>query len=118
MPRERQDRDVARARKLRREMSLPEVLLWRIFRREPEGVKLRRQHPIGKYVIDFHCAKSNIGIEIDGFAHATGDRPLHDEQRDAYLNEQGVQIIRIPASEVLLSPECVAESIVRYCKRG
>lgn len=42
------------ARRLRRKMSLPEVLLWQILRKQPGYVKFRRQHPIGRYVLDFY----------------------------------------------------------------
>ncbi|MDZ4308027.1 endonuclease domain-containing protein, partial [Allopontixanthobacter sp.] len=60
---------VKRARKLRSEMSLPEVLLWREMRKRPTGLKFRRQHPAGIYILDFFCAKAKLAIEIDGFAH-------------------------------------------------
>ncbi|MCW1428248.1 endonuclease domain-containing protein [Novosphingobium sp. JCM 18896] len=117
MPRKRQQRNVAKARKLREELSLPEVLLWRLLRKEPEGVKLRRQHPLGPYVLDFYCAERKIAFEIDGFAHDTGDRPSRDGRRDLWLSEQGIEVVRIPALEVLRSAEDIAEAIVRYCQR-
>lgn len=117
MPRNRQDRNVAKAGKLREEMSLPEVLLWQLLRRAPDGVKLRRQHPLGPYVLDFYCAETRVAIEIDGFAHSTADRPERDGLRDAWLGEQGIEVLRIAASEILQSPEDIAEAIVRYCKR-
>ena len=57
------------ARKLRSEMSLPEVLLWRELRLRPGGYKFRRQHPAGPYVLDFYCAALGLAIEVDGMAH-------------------------------------------------
>ncbi len=98
-------------------MSLPEVLLWNLLRRDPGGVKFRRQHSIEEYVLDFYCAKAKLDVEIDGFAHETGDNPEHDAARDAWLKDQGIEVLRIPATEVLKSPEDVAEALVRYCKR-
>jgi very-short-patch-repair endonuclease len=84
-------------------MSLPEVLLWRELRRRSGGIKFRRQHPIGRYVVDFYCAEAKLGIEVDGIAHEMGDRPVRDEQRDAFIAQQGVVILRIPASDVMKS---------------
>lgn len=98
-------------------MSLPEVLLWRLLRLEPDGVKLRRQHPLGAYVLDFYCAETRTAFEIDGIVHDMGDRPARDEVRDAWFASQRIEVVRIPATEVLRSPEDVAERMVRYCKR-
>jgi len=96
-------------------MSLPEVLLWQHLKREPEGIKFRRQHSIGPYCLDFYVAKLKLAIEIDGIAHDMGDRPERDEVRDAYLRAEGIEVVRIPATDVLKSPEDVAEMLVRYC---
>ncbi|MFM5916098.1 MAG: endonuclease domain-containing protein [Novosphingobium sp.] len=117
MPRKRRSSDVPKARQQRQDMSLPEVLLWNLLRKSPDGVHFRRQEGIGKYVLDFYCAKVRIGFEIDGIAHDMGDRPERDAARDAWLEDQGIEIVRIPATDVLKSPEDIAEAIVRYCKR-
>lgn len=98
-------------------MSLPEVLLWNLLRKSPNGIHFRRQEGIGPFVLDFYCAKAKVGIEIDGIAHDMGDRPAHDAGRDAWLREQGIEVLRIPAIDVLKSPEDIAETIVRLCKR-
>ena len=115
MERRPPDHDYAKARRLRREMSLPEVLLWERLRRKPLGVKFRRQHPVGRFVIDFYCPSAKLGFEIDGAAHDMGDRPERDMRRDEFLRGQGIGIVRIAASEVLQSVEAVAESIVAHC---
>jgi very-short-patch-repair endonuclease len=117
LPRQKQERNVTRARQLRREMSLPEVLLWQILRQDPDGVKFRRQYSIGDYYLDFYCAKAKVCIEIDGIAHDMGDRPERDVKRGEWLLAEGIEVIRIPARDVLRSPLTVAESIVRHCKR-
>lgn len=118
MPRSKQSRNISRARQLRQQMSLPEVLLWNLLRKAPDGVIFRRQHPVGPYVMDFYCAKANVCIEIDGMAHDMGNRPERDVGRDARLRELGLEVLRIPATDVLKSPEEIAEALVRYCKRG
>ena len=89
------------ARELRRTMSLPEVLLWQQLRREPDGIRYRRQHPAGPYVLDFFCATANLAIEVDGEAHDRGDRHARDAVRDEWLASQGVRVLRIPAVDVL-----------------
>ena len=73
---------VRNARRLRSEMSLPEVLLWRELRKRPGGFKFRRQYPEGRYVLDFACLEARLGIEVDGEAHDRGDRPRRDEVRN------------------------------------
>jgi very-short-patch-repair endonuclease len=117
LPRLKQPRNVSLARKLRAEPSLPEAQLWRLLRKQPDGVNIRRQHPTGHYILDFYCAAAKVAFEIDGIAHDMGDRPLRDVARDRALGDLGIKVIRIPAADVLRSPEAVAEAIVRYCKR-
>jgi very-short-patch-repair endonuclease len=106
------------ARRLRRSMSLPEVLLWRELRRKPDGVQYRRQHPAGPYVLDFFCATANLAIEVDGEAHSLGDRPDKDLARDEWLEEQGIRTMRIPAHEVLNNLNGVIEHIGNATRAG
>lgn len=103
------------ARRLRRKMSLPEVLLWQILRKQPGYVKFRRQHPIGRYVLDFYVFELKLAIEIDGLAHDMGDRAERDEARYQWLKSQGIRVLRIAAKDVLADPAAVADSIVRLC---
>ncbi len=104
-----------RARKLRREMTLPEVLLWRLLRGKPMGVKFRKQHPVGEFALDFYCAEKRLGIEIDGIAHDMGENPARDTVREAILKNMDIEIIRIPAADVLRDVEGTADAIVRLC---
>ena len=96
-------------------MSLPEVLLWQILRQRPQGLKFRRQHPIGAYVVDFYLPERKTAIEIDGMAHDMGDQPQQDARRDAWLAAQGLTLVRVAAKEVLADPEAAADRIVRFC---
>ena len=107
---------VNRARALRRVMTLPEVLLWRALRARPGGLKFRRQHPAGPYVIDFYCEAALMGIEVDGIAHGMGNNPERDVARDAWLAGAGISILRIPAGQVLRSLEDVVFYIVNQCE--
>jgi very-short-patch-repair endonuclease len=104
------------ARAQRKSPSLPEGLLWRELRAKAGGVKFRRQHPVGRYVLDFYCPAARCAFEIDGIAHDMGDRPAKDEARDAFVADQGIRVMRIPASEVLAAPAQVAESMATMCR--
>lgn len=115
MPRPKNSGNVARARQLRGQMTLPEVLLWQELRRQSQ-FRFRRQHPLGPYVLDFYCAALKLCVEIDGIAHDLGGNPARDGTRDHWLREQGVKILRIPATEVLQSPTNTAEAVLSYCR--
>jgi very-short-patch-repair endonuclease len=108
-------RTVKLARWLRKEMSLPEVLLWRELQKRPGGFKFRRQFPAQAYAIDFACLAARLGIEVDGEAHDRGDRPSRDARRDARLESDGFMVLRIPATEVLENMEGVLSWIVAHC---
>jgi very-short-patch-repair endonuclease len=64
-------------------------------------------------VLDFYCPKANLAIEIDGISHDMGDRPQHDERRDAWLGKHGVTVMRIPAAELNHGIDEAADAIVR-----
>src|SRR3546814_9850940 len=66
--------EVYAARKLRRELSLPEILIWQRVKSAQTGLKFRKQHPIGPYVADFYCSRAHLVVEVDGEAHERGDR--------------------------------------------
>ncbi|MCW1427694.1 endonuclease domain-containing protein [Novosphingobium sp. JCM 18896] len=66
-------------------------------------------------MIDFYCAQAKTGFEIDGIAHDMGDRPERDERRTEWIAKQGIELIRIPAKDVLADPEEVASAIVALC---
>jgi very-short-patch-repair endonuclease len=106
------ERTIKRARKLRREMSLAEVLLWQELRQRPAGMKFRKQHPAGPYVADFFCHDARLVVEVDGEAHDRGDRPQRDAARDAWFAERRFEVLRIPAQEVLANLEGVVQAIV------
>jgi len=105
---------IAAARRLRRNLSPPEAMLWsRIRVRAPGMPTFRRQHPVGPYVLDFYCASARLAVEIDGMSHDAADRPERDLRRDAWLESQGVRVMRIDAGYVLRSPNDAADGVVR-----
>jgi len=101
-----------KARALRRQMTPPEAALWMRLRKRRNGFPaFRRQHPFGPYVLDFYCAPLRLAIEVDGLVHGTADHPGRDARRDAWLAAQGIEVIRIPASDVLKDADEVAQGL-------
>ena len=100
------------ARKQRRQMTLPEVLLWRELRKQPGGLKFRRQHPVDPYVVDFYCGAASLAIEVDGAVHDGHEAAAYDQHRAAELDRRGVRVHRIPAAEVLHDLDAVLASII------
>jgi very-short-patch-repair endonuclease len=102
------------ARRLRKEMTLPEVMLWQNLRGSPAGLKFRKQHPSGPYIADFYCHKARMIIEVDGMAHDMGDNPVKDELRDKWFAERDLEVVRIPATDILKNATSVSQSLVAY----
>jgi very-short-patch-repair endonuclease len=91
-----------RARAGRRKMTLPEVLLWNDLRRgRLGGLRFRRQHPVGPYILDFYLPSHCLAIEVDGRIHEHPDQAGHDLHRDNWLAEQGIRVMRFAARHVL-----------------
>ena len=108
-------KQVKRARTLRRQMSLPEVLLWRALQPRPDGLKFRKQFPIEGITVDFACLSHRLIVEVDGEQHSLSDQPRRDRARDAFLKREGFEVMRIAAREVLTNLEGVIQSIVARC---
>jgi very-short-patch-repair endonuclease len=93
---------LANARALRHGQSTPEAVLWSLLRdRRLLGLKFRRQHPVGPYVLDFSCADLQWGIEADGGQHNTEQARAYDGRRSAYLASRGVTVTRFWNDEVM-----------------
>ena len=100
----------AYAREMRANMPDAEQLLWYLIRnRRIAGAKFRRQHPIGRYILDFYCSEKQIAIELDGGQHS--EQLEYDRQRDAYLKEKGIRVLRFWNHQMLLETESVLEVI-------
>ena len=107
----------ARAKRLRRAMTLPEVKLWSQLRANRlEGLHFRRQHPEGPYVLDFYCDAARLCVEVDGYIHGTADHPERDARRDAWLAEHGVRMLRLGAAFVLGDMDGALRTILAAAK--
>ncbi len=103
---------IRRARDLRQTETPPEQLLWLALRNEQiGGLKFRRQHPVGPYVVDFYCRSVNLAVEIDGMSH--DDKMLQDATRTKYLEGQGLRILRVTNEDVMRDLDAVTREIAR-----
>ena len=92
------------ARRLRRSQSDAEHVLWtRLRAHRFLGLKFRRQHPIGPYIVHFCCIDKKLIVELDGSQHL--ENANYDSQRTAFLNRQGYRVIRFWNHEVLTGME-------------
>ena len=106
-----------RARELRRDPSRAERICWELIRaHRMEGIKFRRQHPIGPYFADFACASKGLVIEIDGDHHA--DQVEADARRTAVMESQGWKVVRFAANEVVQNPEGIWSAIHLLISEG
>jgi very-short-patch-repair endonuclease len=103
-----------RAKELRRNQTPAERRLWAKLRRKQAcGYRFRRQHPIGRCIVDFYCAALKLAIEIDGDSHAS--QVEYDAARTAYLEERGCTVIRFTNEQVRRQLDAVLDEIVRQC---
>ncbi|WP_309662202.1 DUF559 domain-containing protein [Sphingomonas sp.] len=103
------------ARRLRRDSTDAEQLMWRALRsRQLAGLKFRRQATIGPYIPDFVCVEARLVVEIDGGQH---DEEL-DRQRTRFLEQHGFKMLRFWNNDVLENSDGVLETILRAARAG
>ena len=101
------------AQDLRRSATVSEQILWNYLRaRRMVGLKFRRQHPMGPFIVDFVCLKERVIIELDGLVHE--GRESYDRNRDRWLKSQGYTIMRIKNEEIEKDWENVLRKIRGY----
>jgi very-short-patch-repair endonuclease len=98
-----------RARELRRGMTQPERDLWAMLRRGATGMRFRRQHPLGAFILDFYCPAAKLAVEVDGLGHEGAG----DEKRSAWLAGEGVRVLRFTAAEIAQRPAWVLATIAQ-----
>jgi very-short-patch-repair endonuclease len=97
-------------------MNVAERKLWEVLRKLKLNV--RRQAPIGRYVVDFVHLRSKLIIEVDGARHDLPDAQFHDAERDAWLNSQGYRVLRIRDADAFGRPHDVAEQIAAEIEKA
>ena len=110
--------NISAARHLRASTTRSEALLWeRLRARRFGGLKFRRQHPVGAYVLDFYCAELALGIEVDGGVHRTADARTYDAERDAVIAEAGILLVRVAAEAVETDADQVLREVLDTVRR-
>ncbi|MGE0725571.1 MAG: endonuclease domain-containing protein [Alphaproteobacteria bacterium] len=105
-----------RARRLRVDATNAETRLWFALRGKPFPYRVRRQHPVGRHIVDFAFPPAKLAIELDGGQHA--DAVEADATRTAEIETHGYRVIRFWNSDVLANIEGVLEMIWRELARG
>ena len=98
-------------RELRKSLTPAEATLCRILKRKALGAKFRRQHSVGNYILDFYCPSYCLAIELDGGHHFTEEGLKYDAERDKYLVNLGIKILRIEINHVFERPDWVIQTI-------
>lgn len=94
------DQDMtAIAQKLRNQATPEEGKLWQLYLRK-YPVQFRRQKPMGRYVLDFYCSKAKLAVELDGSQHFTEEGLASDQNRTAYLESLGIQVLRFTNDDI------------------
>jgi very-short-patch-repair endonuclease len=106
-----------RRQTLRNNMTEPEKRLWGILRNHQLGVKFRRQHGIGHYIVDFYCPELKLIIEVDGESHFFEDAQAYDKIRDKFMLELGLTTIRITNTEIMQNIDGVCEYLQQHVQQ-
>ncbi|KNC08149.1 DNA methylase [Pantoea sp. RIT-PI-b] len=107
-------KSVIRQRELRKKMPDAEYRLWHFLRnRNVCGVKFRRQHPIGCYIVDFACIERLLIVELDGGQHNDDQARMYDEQRTAFLQRCGWRVIRFWNHQIFEEFDAVMDEVYR-----
>jgi very-short-patch-repair endonuclease len=108
-----------RARELRKNMTRAEKLLWSALRRKQiDGVRFRRQFPLGNYFADFVCLSARLIVEVDGETHVEPAQKRRDRRRTLWLNGEGFRVLRVCNEEVFGELEIVLAMIVNEVRSG
>ena len=98
------------AKTLRKNMTKEERRLWYDYL-STYPIRFYRQRPIGRYIVDFYCAKAKLVIELDGSQHFSEDGLAYDKERSAFLENSGIEIIRFTNVEIKQKFSSVCEYI-------
>ena len=105
-------RGALRARQLRANASEAEQKLWRLLRQKQlNGLRFRRQFPLGPFFADFVCLPARLVVEVDGSQHGDVSQVAYDLRRTAWLSRNNFRVIRFWASEVMTNADIVMQGI-------
>ncbi|MFH1946790.1 MAG: endonuclease domain-containing protein [Candidatus Magasanikbacteria bacterium] len=85
---------------LREDCTKSEAVLWKYLKGKQMGYRFRRQHGIGRYIVDFYCPKLKLIIEVDGYTHIDHDQYIYDMERENYLRSLGLVVKRYTGEQI------------------
>jgi len=95
-------------------MTDPEIMLWsRLKGRGTDRPAFRRQVAFKTVILDFYCPAARLAVEIDGSMHWSEGQRAKDAARDGWLRSQGIEVLRIDASDVYRSLGDVEDGVIR-----
>ncbi|HWA87485.1 MAG TPA: DUF559 domain-containing protein [Opitutus sp.] len=106
------------AKAMRQAMPPAEARLW-LYLRKPgiEGLRFRRQVPIGPYIVDFFCPQQRLVVELDGGQHGVDDAARRDRVRDEWLAAQGYRVLRVWNSDVMDDIDGICAAILEAARQ-
>ena len=108
--------DRRKAQTLRKNQTKEENHLWYDFLKS-YPVQFKRQYQVGPYYADFYCYKAALVIELDGSQHYEDEGAAYDAQRTAYLNAQGLKVLRFANTDIWKNFAGVCETIDAEVRR-
>jgi very-short-patch-repair endonuclease len=99
---------------LRKNQTPQELKLWEVISNKKLGVKFRRQHSVGTYILDFYCHEKKLAIEIDGSQHLLNKE--YDHERDNFLKSHNITTLRFWNNEIDQSLDGVVMNIIESIK--
>lgn len=101
-----------RARYMRQNPTPAESILWqRLRHKQIGGFRFRRQHPINRFIVDFYCAEARLVIEVDGSVHDEPGHTEYDDDRQRFLRDLGLRVLRFSNAQVIREADAVVEVI-------
>ncbi len=105
--------EIARARSLRQNATMPERVMWGLLRElKPLGFHFRRQVPMGRYFADFVCHAPRLVIEVDGDTHGSDAARTYDGERSRFLRDEGYVVVRVSNRDVMGNRDGVGRMII------
>ena len=117
MPLKYNGKNINSAKELRKNATPQENHLWYDFLRRYE-IRFQRQKAIGNYIVDFYCYRAKLVVEIDGSQHFTQEEQAYDQQRTAYLEQLGLQVLRFSNRQINQEFHAVCEHIDTIVKNS
>ena len=106
------------ARKLRKNMTYAEVLLWNKIRRKSMGYQFHRQVPMLNYIVDFYCHELMLAIEVDGGIHDHPEVSVSDLNRQQELENHDIQFLRVENKDIKQDINSVVQEIYHWIKQN